>query len=326
MRRSWVLILAGLGALGIAVGVGVQAVRKDDGDKAMRRVQLAADPSTDQATLEAALPSEPVNVLLLGSDERSPDDAEAEQVTGRRSDTIAILRVDPRTDDLRVLSIPRDLWVEIADTGKDAKINSAFGGAGGGPDRLIRTIRAELGIQVHRYVEVDFEGFRAIVDLLGGVDVTFPSPVRDRASGFEIEDPGLVHLDANEALLYARSRNMEVFDGEQWQPDGEGDLGRIRRQQDLVRQLAARVRDTSGGSPGALDDLLEAMGPDLTIDEDFPVVELLSLIQHYIEVDPGTVDMHTVPARLGREGDQSVLHLDRAAAEPVLDAFRDAEP
>jgi LCP family protein required for cell wall assembly len=296
-------------------------------DGAMRRIVLpvAGGGAADEATLAATIPSEPVNILLIGSDERGPEDA-AEGVTGRRSDTIALIRVEPDTGRISLLSIPRDLWVTVADTGAPGKVNGAFGGDGGGPDRLIRTLRANLGIPVQRYAQVDFEGFQALVDLVGGVDVTFEGPTRDQATGFEIAGAGVAHLDGSAALRYARSRHLETFLDGAWQADPTADLGRIHRQQELLRALATRVAETSGDDPGALDDLLLAMGSHLTLDAQFPVLELLGLVKAYIDTDPAAVPMEVLPTVLDRVGQQSVLRLDVERATSVLLAYGAVAP
>jgi polyisoprenyl-teichoic acid--peptidoglycan teichoic acid transferase len=130
-------------------------------------------------------PGRPMNVLLVGSDSRaeiSPEEREQfgteGQVGSQRSDTIIILHVDPDAEKARLMSIPRDLSVPIAGS-EDAgprRINTAFAQ---GPEVLIATLRDQLGIEIDHYAQVDFNGFRGIVDAIGGVEMYFPSPVRD---------------------------------------------------------------------------------------------------------------------------------------------------
>ena len=107
-----------------------------------------------------------------------------------------------------VLSFPRDLWVPIAGTGESARINSAYD-APGEQQVLIDTIRDEFGIAVNHWIEVDFAGFRQLVDAIGGVTLYFDRGLRDPAAGLYIDQLGCVTLDGEMALAYARSRKAE---------------------------------------------------------------------------------------------------------------------
>jgi LCP family protein required for cell wall assembly len=146
-------------------------------------------------------PNSVENYLIVGSDSRSginpdgpppPGQTTEALPTGRRSDTIMVLRFDPATNSSALLSIPRDLYVEIAGTGHKDKINSAFNQ---GPDVLIKTVQSQLGIPIHHYVEVDFEGFQRLVDAVGGVSVWFDHPSRDKNTGLRVNGPACVQLN-----------------------------------------------------------------------------------------------------------------------------------
>ena len=103
---------------------------------------------------------EPVNILLVGSDSREGEGADQEAaVEGKRTDTIMLLRLDPESEEVTVLSFPRDLWLPIAGTGESARINSAYN-APGEEQVLIDTIRDAFGIDINHWIEVDFAGFR----------------------------------------------------------------------------------------------------------------------------------------------------------------------
>src|SRR4029450_1378549 len=99
---------------------------------------------------------------------------------GQRGDVILLVHLVPATHRAWMLSIPRDLYVPEAGTGDRAKINSALAR---GPEQLVETIKAASGIPVSHYVLVDFDGFRAVVDAVGGLRLDFPSPVRDDDNG-----------------------------------------------------------------------------------------------------------------------------------------------
>ena len=150
------------------------------------------------------------NYLLVGVDSAAgldPEDpvrASRGAVSGLRSDTVMVLRVDPASTRAALLSIPRDLYVPIAGTRGSAKINSAV--QVGGPEGLIATIKNYFGIPINHYVQVDFFGFGKLVDALDGVPVYFPHPVRDLKSGLSIPEAGCITLDSHNALGFVRSR------------------------------------------------------------------------------------------------------------------------
>ena len=120
------------------------------------------------------------NYLIVGSDSREgvdPDDPNAGAIVGegapggQRSDTMLVLRIQGGHGTM--LSVPRDLYVTMAETGQRGRINSAYNG---GPRRLIQTVKDNLGIPIHRYIEVDFVTFAKLVDAVGGVTIDFPYP------------------------------------------------------------------------------------------------------------------------------------------------------
>ncbi len=157
------------------------------------------------------VPPSALNILIMGTDRRS------ESQTNWRTDTLILVSVDQETKSVGMLSIPRDLWVQIPGIGAN-RINTAdFYGEyyhlpGGGPVTIKRTIEQNLGVRVHYYVRVGFDAFRKGVDTVGGIDVDVDCPLQEnnfyddygRADlNFQ---PGLQHMDGVTALRYARSR------------------------------------------------------------------------------------------------------------------------
>ncbi len=121
---------------------------------------------------------------------------------GSARDTIMILRHNRETGEAGLLSLPRDLWVEIAGTGENHRINSAFGH---GTDVLVQTITDNFGIPINHYLEVDFNGFKTLVDAIGGVEACFEYPTRDKNTGLMVTAPGCYNLPGIEGLQYTRS-------------------------------------------------------------------------------------------------------------------------
>jgi LCP family protein required for cell wall assembly len=176
------------------------------------------------------------NILILGLDRRPNEGYVA------RSDTMILMTVYPPGPRVALLSIPRDLYVDVPGYGKD-RINTAhFWGEnatpGGGPALAKWTVAQDLGVPLNRYVRLDFAAFRAIVDAVGGIDLVVEEPIVDNA--YPTDDYGIMyvqipagpqHMDGETALRYARSRH------------GSSDFDRAARQQQIVVALARRLLD-----------------------------------------------------------------------------------
>lgn len=173
-----------------------------------------------------------LNLLLLGTDKRSADKA-----ADWRTDTLIVVAVRPKERMIAMLSIPRDLWVDIPGYGQE-RINAADymgesnSGPGGGPALVAATLKENLGIAVDAYARIDFAGLERIIDAVGGVDINVPRAFdewTDQADGgasVHVKlDPGPQHLDGRTALQYARSRR------------GTTDLDRTQRQQQVLLAL-----------------------------------------------------------------------------------------
>jgi LCP family protein required for cell wall assembly len=255
--------------------------------------------------LTADKPGTPMNVLLVGSDSRANlTGQDAKQAgkgradtTGQRSDTIIVLHIDPGSKKAAILSIPRDLVVPIAGTNQLGRINSAFtdAGNGKGPQRLIDTIQNALGIQINHYAEVDFVGFKGIVDTVGGVSIYVPTPVRDTFSGLNIKNPGCIRFNGEQALQWVRSRHYEYYEAGRWHEDTRADIGRIQRQQDFIRRVLKRAVSTGLTNPLELNALVANGTKYLTIDKALSTKDMTSLASRFRSLNPDTVDMLTLP-------------------------------
>jgi LCP family protein required for cell wall assembly len=214
---------------------------------------------TDTVHIEALDEQEkgkPANFLLIGSDSLDPADLPdqpaqfgTEEDTGpQHSDTMMILHVEPDEKSGLLVSFPRDLLVDIPGHGRN-QLNAAY--SLGSAPLLIDTIKENFDIPIHHYLEVDFDGFREIVDAIGSVPIWFPTAARDDYTGLDVKIPGCYPLNGEQALAYVRSRHYEYFDpeDEEWKDDPYSDLSRIRRQQYFIRTLAAVAIDQSARHP-----------------------------------------------------------------------------
>lgn len=271
------------------------------------------------------VPGEPMNVLLVGSDTRSTLDGEekkfgnATEVGGQRSDTVIVLRIEPEAKRAAMLSIPRDLYVKIAGTERSSRINDAFQA---GPDRLIATVSENLGIPIHHYVQVDFNGFRGIVNALGGVDIYSSARARDTVSGLSIPNPGCVSLNGEQALAFVRSRHYQYFENGKWRSDPTGDLGRIERQQDFIRRVLKKANQKAKGlDVFAVNNLVNAGIKNVQIDEHFSSKDIAALARRFRSLDPNAVEMFTLPTVPASVGGAAVLRLKQPDAASVIDTF-----
>ena len=261
------------------------------------------------------------NYLIVGSDTRAgvnPDAPNAGAILGddsvggpERSDTILILRIDG--DGARMLSVPRDLYVTISETGQRSRINAAFNG---GPARLILTLRDQLQLPIHHYVQVDFVSFSSMVDSLGGITIEFPHPAFDTHSGLNVPEAGRQELDGTQALAYVRSRfYTEVIDGRNV-PEGIGDIGRVQRQQRFLAALTSEMRSTK--NPLAMMQIADTLSDGMRIDSDLGFFEALNLLRKMQGLEPGENQLPTSNFR--NSAGQDVLRLE-AGADEVLARF-----
>ena len=171
-----------------------------------------------------------------------------------------------------LLSVPRDTRVKIKGHGWD-KINAAF--AYGGQKLTRETVQDFLGIKINNYVLVDFQGFKGLVDAVGGVDINVEKRMYyyDPYDGFEIDlRPGMQHMDGKTAMQYVRYR------------DEEGDIGRIRRQQKFLMALYRHIasKNIIAKIPGVSKQIMSMVKTDLSLKE---MVELGNVMREMVEKD-----------------------------------------
>jgi LCP family protein required for cell wall assembly len=288
----------------------------------------------DEVAVQEVAPGETANYLIVGSDSRdnvSPDDPtfgdSADEVGGTRSDTIMLARINPAETEVQIVSFPRDLWLPLS-TGRTDRINSAYGQ---GRQVLIDTIQQNFGVTINHYVEVDFTGFRRMVEAIGGVPVYLDAPYRDeRANLVEPIGPGCVTLDGETALAFARSRHLERQDEDgDWETDPTADLGRITRQQFFIRKAIERVMELNPfTNPLTFTNLLDVAVDSVGVDAGLSNDDLRNLAGSFDGFDPDTIVNYSLPVRGFRtDGGASVLDLeDGAETDAILNIFRGLEP
>jgi LCP family protein required for cell wall assembly len=301
-------LLLVLGLVMLAGGWGYTAFR-------FRQISSVHVPGLGKAPSDGS-----VNLLVVGSDIRQGlRDGGFGNAAGQRSDVIILVHLVPAARHAAILSIPRDLYVPVAGTGGSAKINSAFNH---GPGQLVQTIQQSLQIPIHHYLLVNFDGFREVVGALGGIPMYFPRPVRDdnngrNESGLEVRSAGCRRLDGNQALALARSRYFQYQDkAGRWHADPGTDLGRIRRQQTMLRALAANATGRNLANPLRANALVGSVVHSLTKDDRLTIRRAVTLARQFRAFDPARLTTITLPVDRAVQRDGVVLHAD----QPGFDA------
>ncbi|MEA3183589.1 MAG: hypothetical protein QOJ74_66 [Ilumatobacteraceae bacterium] len=306
--------------VGVLGATGMLIAARKTIDSVVRVPNVAASLSPSASSVE--------NFLLVGSDSRAGIDPNAPDigatgtatdVSGHRSDTIMILRRDRSTGDASLLSIPRDLWVQVPGHANKRRINSAFND---GPDVLVQTLQNELGLPIHHYVEIDFGGFKTLVDALGGVQICVDYATRDVSTGLNITEPGCHVLDGVQALAYSRSRHYEEYRNDQWVEDPASDLGRTKRQQQFVNLALQTALDRIKVDPFAAGRLITAIGSSLRVDENLDAVAAAASLRSAVQTGIAT---YSLPVTGKTIGGNAVLLL-AAGSDAVLSYFRGDGP
>jgi LCP family protein required for cell wall assembly len=208
---------------------------------------------------------DPVNILLLGIDQRPGDSGYF------RTDTMILLHINPKTGDVGMISFPRDLWVEVPGFW-ETRINSAhvIGEAknypGGGPELAKKTVENLIGQPVDYYVRINFEGFRKLLEEIGCIDIDVPKLIDDPTFpddnyGYDplYLEPGHYCMDADLALKYARTRHVD------------SDFGRMQRQQQVIMAIKDKVLSTGelphliSRAPTLLNVLSDSVSTDMPL-------------------------------------------------------------
>ena len=210
--------------------------------------------------------NERVTILLMGLDYRDWESGEGPP----RTDSMMLATIDPISETAGMLSIPRDLWVEIPGY-EHGRINTAyFLGErdrlpGGGPELAVKTVENFLGVPINYYVQIDFMAFERMVDEMGGVEINVPSEITVDPIGPHNTvtlEPGVQTLTGPEALAYARNRHT----------DG-GDFDRAQRQQQVALAIRSQILRLNmlptmiAKAPALYNDLAEGVRTNLTLNQ-----------------------------------------------------------
>ena len=216
----------------------------------------------------------PVTFLIIGCDKRAKENDPG------RSDTLMVLRMDPAKKVAYLISIPRDSRVEVPGHGM-TKINAAY--AYGGADLSADTVSNVLGLEINHYVVVDFQGFKDIVDALGGIDINVKKKIRDHFDGNYVSfNPGMHHFNGQEALEYVRVRHVD------------DDFGRMGRQQQFLRAVMDKL--TRFSNIWKIPELAGIASRNIKTDPDLGFTQIVSYGEQIKSIGRKNIHMITLPA------------------------------
>lgn len=240
--------------------------------------------------------SEPIFILLLGSDARP-----GEEITGQRADSIHILAINPAKQKATILGFPRDSYVPIPGFGSN-KINAAM--VEGGPDLAVQTVESLTGLTMDYWALTWFEGFEAMINDVGGLTMDVPFDVFDTYAHAQLE-AGRQVLSGRDALAFARARHALPT----------GDFGRSENQGRLMIAALTQFRKEFSKDPGRL---LTWIGAGLrNARTDIPLDELLALAFTGSTLNPKRIVNVVLPGFTAMVGETSVVTLDQTALQTI---------
>ncbi|MGB8702446.1 MAG: LCP family protein [Thermosynechococcaceae cyanobacterium] len=260
--------------------------------------------------------SRPVNILVMGIDQGmdTPESEKTADVLGSRSDTMLLVRLNPETRKVSLLTIPRDTQVNIPGIGV-SKINAA--NWKGGPDMAAAVVSQTLnGVPVDRYARISTLAFKDLVDVAGGVEVFVPRAMKydDHTQNLHIDlKPGLQTLNGQQAEGFVRFRHDDL-----------GDIGRTQRQQMLLKALQKKFQNP----------LMLARLPQIFavlqkhIDSNLSLGEMLALVQFGMQIKPDQLQMVMLPGRFSTpdEFELSYWLMDPTAMSRVMKTYFEVDP
>lgn len=256
----------------------------------------------------------PINILVMGIDRVPNAPKNSREVFAGRSDTMLLLRLDPRDNTVRMISIPRDTKVDIPGVGV-AKINDA--NVEGGPALTARVVSRTLNdVPIDRYVRVTTEAFRELVDIVGGVEVYVPYPMKyvDNAQNLKIDlEKGWQTLSGDQAEQFARFRK-----------DQFGDIGRVQRQQTLLKALRQRI-----SNPTVLPRLAQGVRViQQYIDTNLSLEEMLALVGFGLKLEQDDFKMILLPGRFSTPSESVASYwiMDSAGKDKVIRQYFQSNP
>lgn len=290
-----VLLLGGMGAAWAYISQVDSSLRDD----------LDADLLNSLAVTDS--PSDPFYMLLIGADKSEDREASGEYGGAYRTDSMILARVDPKEKEVTLISIPRDTRINLPGHGEQ-KINAAY--AFGGASLAVDTVSDLADVPISHYAEIDFDGFKAVVDALGGIEVDVPMEINDDMAGGHV-DAGLQTLNGEQALILCRSRHN-------YDDIGNGDAIRAANQRLVLSAIMEKVMNSDVAT---ITNTVSTLAEYVTTD--YSVTGLIGLAQAMIGMDvSNNVYTAAVPTTSVYENDIWWEEVDVSAWEEMMDRVK----
>lgn len=320
-RLTWILLGVVLAvALGAASAAYVLTRPRSGVPGPAAATAPAAAPATSVPPSPTPAPERPavaLNILLVGSDSRVNERAAAAagSASDQRGDALVLIHLPADRQGMYGVSIMRDLWVDVPGHGA-AKINSAL--SAGGLPLMTRAVEALLGTHIDHTVMLDFQGFAALTDALGGVDVDIKQPFTGTVDDKVHFPAGVNRLNGLQALAFVRERHAFA----------DGDFQRVRNQQAFLKAVLVKLAAEGGLTDRATARALVAtVLPHVTLYPGVTLASLEDLAFSLRHTDPGLAVFFTLPTAgtgTSRDG-QSIVLQDPAATAAFSAALRSGD-
>lgn len=302
-RFGWILLFLSLALVALA-GISINKVRNGQPGFMTnlweKDTNTQPDPYLDGSALTLSIPGYVKTVMLLGSDYQPS--------IGFRTDVMLLVAMNTKTSEFHLLSFPRDLWVNIPGVGPQ-RLNTAL--PFGGTELLSDTLALNFGFRPDNFAMVDFDGFKHIIDVMGGIDVDVEKYMEDGCwlndTGWCVIQPGRQYMTAGDAFWYVRARK------------NTSDFDRNRRQQEVIKAMVSKaLRPTELPNLGrVLKASVSTVQTDLKITDMFLYVVPLSKFFNGPEITSFQITPNeAVPGMT--DGGASVLYPDVGAIQAII--------
>lgn len=306
-KRLAIVIASIVGIVLLGTAIAAYAYVRSIGS----RINAVANADPELASLladgQASPPGDPFYMVLMGSDTRRGQPQQ-------RSDSLIVARIDPKNKKISMMSIPRDSRVAIP--GKwTTKINAAA--VYGGPALVIKTVKELTGLPISHYVNLNFNGFRDVVDAIGGVWIDVPQNIYDlQASAygekFATVKKGYQKLDGRHALTFVRTRHTLA----------DGDFGRMRNQQAFIKALSSQALSLSNVFKAS--SIIDAIASNL--DTDLTPAQMADLVLQFKGMKSSAIDSANAPGGPSYVDGISYVELDEVKLHVMIDRMKHGLP
>jgi len=305
-------------AVGIVVGVVLALVLVGAGvafayfNGVIGKMNAGLNESARAQLVHTDMANEPFYVLLLGTDRSAERDETGDFNNNYRTDSMMLARIDPVAKKVTMVSIPRDTLVDLGEYGYQ-KINAAY--TYGGPELAIKAVSQLAGVGISHYAEIDFDGFAAMVDALGGVEVDVPVDIDDWEAGGSVS-AGLQTLSGDQALILCRSRNT-------YSTSAAPDLMRAANQRLVLSAVAHKLLAADVGAiASTVNSVADFVTTDLQLNDIIGLAQIMQGLDSANDIYTASFPTTSVYVANGRTYPDQYSTVATGSVDPsVLDGY-----